>query len=498
MATLLRITGAKLVSPDRAPELIDGIDVWIADDRILALLPTGSPSPAPGPAETLSFSKALLMPGLVNAHTHSGSALLRGTNPGLPVDLYCLQAALRRAPKHMDEIRISVLLQAVEMQKRGITGTIDHFRHGALPSMDAIAAVFSAYQECGMRAAVAPMFDDKLYVDLLPVSRDQLPKETQKLWEEMRPPSADDYFQVMDDVVTQWGKQDRLRVLLGIEGPPRGTRRQFELAGKFVARHGIGVHTHLLEAKTQALAASRAGSLVEYLDQFGLVSPKSSFAHFVWCTESDIEICADRKVNIVHNPVSNLLFGSGIQPTAHLLEAGINVALGSDGAGGNPINMFEQAKFAALLSRISQIDCTRWITPQVALKMATVNGARALSDNEALGTIQVGAPADLVIIDMSSQTYTPLGDIWTHLVMYETGMGVNTVIIGGKIVVRNGRVTWINEADLLAEADALAARAKSEPSKQPEANPADRALFEPLILRLLEEPLDIDRFAHLH
>jgi 5-methylthioadenosine/S-adenosylhomocysteine deaminase len=501
MSTALRITGAKIADPEGATGLTDGTDIWIADGRIAALAPADAPAPAPvsGPYQTLTFSHAVAMPGLVNAHTHSASALLRGTNAGLPVDLYCLQAAVRRTPKLMDEVRICVLLQAMEMQKRGVTSVVDHFRHGGLPTIEAIAAVFSAYEESGMRAAVAPMFDDKRYIDSLPLSRTRLPAQTRARWGAMRPPAADDYFRIMAEVVAHWRGHDRLGVVLGIEGPPRGTQRLFELAGDFAARHGIGIHTHLLEAKTQAMTAPPDcnGSLVEYLDRFGLIGPKSSLAHFIWCNERDVARSAERGVNIVHNPVSNLLFGSGLQPTARLLGAGINVALGSDGAGGNQINLLEQAKFAMLLSRISQVDCSRWITARQALRMATRNGGAVIGEPGMLGVIRVGARADLVVIDMSSQAFRPLGDIWTHLVMYETGAAVDTVIIDGKVVVRHGRLTWIDEADLLAEADRLAARGRAESAQSTGAEATERAVFEPLVLELLRRPLAIDRFAHL-
>jgi 5-methylthioadenosine/S-adenosylhomocysteine deaminase len=241
------------------------------------------------------------------------------------------------------------------------------------------------------------------------------------------------------------------------------------------------------------LADAYGGSLVGYLDRFGLVSPKSSLAHFVWCNARDVELCAERQINIVHNPVSNLLFGSGLQPTARLLTAGINVALGSDGAGGNHINLFEQAKFAMLLSRISEPDYERWIAPRGALQMAARNGSAVMGETGNIGVIRVGAHADLMIINMNSQTYCPLGDIFTHLVMYENGAGVDTVIVGGRVVVRRGHCTWIDEAALLLEAKEMAKNAIPQ-----EPRPVDeRALMHPLILEALQRSLKIDRFAHL-
>jgi 5-methylthioadenosine/S-adenosylhomocysteine deaminase len=500
MKPLLRITGARIVTlDDDAPDPLDATDLWIADGRIAALLSAGSPPPADGPVETLTLSNALVLPGLVNAHTHSASALLRGTNPGLPVDLYCLEATTRRTPRMEGEIRVCVHLQATEMLKRGVTSVVDHFRYGAVPSAEAISQVFSAYAETGMRVAIAPMFDDKLYVDSLPLQRTQLPAPVRERWDAMRAPSADDYFAAMEEIVTEWRSHDRFKVLLGVEGPPRGTPRAFELAGAFAARHGIGLHTHLLEAKTQALMAPAdcGGSFVAYLDRFGLVNPKSSLAHFIWCNERDIALCAERQVNVVHNPVSNLLYGSGLQPTARMMEAGVNVALGSDGAGGNHISLFEQAKFAMLLSRISQADCERWITAPQALRMASRNGGAVLGEPDMIGVIRPGARADLVVIDMSSQAYRPLGDLWTHLVMYETGAGVDTVIVGGEIVVRHGRCTWVNEAELLAEADAMAAKTKAASTTNLAVAHAERAAFQPLIIEALQKDATLDRFAHL-
>src|SRR5205814_3417032 len=156
---------------------------------------------------------------------------------------------------------------------------------------------------------------DRRYIDSLPLDQSRLPAAIRERWNALQPPAADDYFAAMEDIIAESRKHERVQVLLGLEGPPRSTPRSFEMAGEFAARHGIGLHTHLLEIKTQALMASEyGGSLVAYLDRFGLVGPKSSFAHFIWFSERDAELAAERRVNIVHNPVSNLLFGSGLQP----------------------------------------------------------------------------------------------------------------------------------------------------------------------------------------
>src|SRR5271166_236902 len=152
---LLRITGARIAQLDEPASVLDSADLWIADGRILALLPAGAPAPVQGPVETLAFRNALVMPGLINSHSHSVSSLLRGCVGGAPLDLFVLDAQARRAPKPMRQVRVAVLLQATEMLRRGVTATVDHFRHAGLPTVEAVSAVFSAYQEVGLRAAVA-------------------------------------------------------------------------------------------------------------------------------------------------------------------------------------------------------------------------------------------------------------------------------------------------------------------------------------------------------
>jgi cytosine/adenosine deaminase-related metal-dependent hydrolase len=499
MAKLTRIIGARIAMPDDPPTIVDNTDLWIADGRIVALLPADAPAPMAGDVATLAFRNAVVIPGLINSHNHSASALQRGCIPGAPLDLFVLDAIARRAPRPMRQVRVAVLLQASEMLRHGVTGTVDHFRHAGLPTAEAVSTVFAAYEEIGLRAAVAPMYEDKRYIDSLPIAQADLPPEIRERWRASRPPAPEDYFAMMEEVAVEWRRRERVQLLLGVDGPQRCTPRLLELTGDFASRHGIGLHTHVLEAKTQALVAPAddGGSFVAYLDSFGLVGPKSSFAHFVWCNARDIEVAAERGVNVVNNPVSNLLLGSGLQPTARLLEAGVNVALGSDGSSGNPISLFEQAKFSMLLSRISQPDCERWITAPRALRMATAGGGAVLGEPGALGVIKVGAHADLAVIDLSKPTHRPLGNIWNHLVMYETGENVDTVLVGGEVVFRNGRCTRINEDDLFAEADTLAAadNAANEPFMAKARS--ERGAFQSLILKALQQSIATNRFARL-
>ena len=272
-----------------------------------------------------------------------------------------------------------------------------------------------------------------------------------------------------------------------------------ELTGDFASRHRIGLHTHLLEAKTQHLMAppEHGGSFVRYLDQFGLVNPRSSLAHFVWCSPEDVELAAERGVNVVHNPVSNLILGSGIQPLARLLRAGLNVALGTDGQSGGAVSILEQAKFASLLSRVANTDPRHWVDPRAAFRLATEGGARVMGLSGEAGLIEPGARADIALIDTTGAGWRLRGNVYSHLVMYESGANVRSVIVEGELVVREGRCTRVNEAELLEEAQAIAA-------EQSGANAGSLALAEQdaphvmkLLLEALARPAAPNRFAEL-
>jgi len=495
-----RITGARIAPLGPSHDILEGMDVWIANGLIAAINPVDdTPQFQPGTYQTLPFSNALVLPGLINSHSHSTSALLKGKSPGAPLDLFVMEAMSRRAARGMEDIRTIILLHAIEMLKHGVTGIVDHFRHNAIPSAEAIATVFNAYEEAGVRAVVAPMFEDKRYIESMPIEPARLPADVQERWRTKKPPAAQDYFAMMEEVADETRDSGRVKLMLGVDGPQRCTTGLLEMAGDFAARHDVGLHTHLLEAKTQALMAPPefGGSFVAYLDHFGLIGPKSSLAHFVWGTDRDIELAAETRVNVVNNPMSNLLLGSGLQPTARLLEAGVSVGIGSDGCAGHSMNLFEQARLSMLLSRISQPDCDRWMTAPQALRLATTGGAAVLGEPGKLGVVDVGAHADLMILDLNTRVYKPMGDIWNHLVMFETGESVDTVFVAGEICLSGGRCTRFNEEDVYDAAAELAARSNVDSVQSLTVTHGERCAFQPLITEALGRDLDINRFASL-
>jgi 5-methylthioadenosine/S-adenosylhomocysteine deaminase len=493
------IRGAEVLQ-DASREAAQRLDVWIEDGRIAALTEPAAAPQFHGEFEVIEGGGMLAIPGLVNAHTHSQSALLQGAVPGEPLDLFVIRAMARRAPRTRRIAYVGAALHAASMLKRGITGHIDHLRDGLLPTVEHVEAGLEAYRDIGVRAVVAPMYEDRMYLDSLPIDQQALPEDVRKRWQGARRAPPEEYFALMEHLVHRWrGKDRRLDVMLGVDGPQRCTPRLLELTGDFAVRHGVGLHTHLLEAKTQHLMAppEHRGSFVHYLDRFGLVNERSSLAHFVWCTDEDVALAAQRKVNVVHNPVSNLILGSGIQPAARLLAAGVRIALGTDGQSGAAVSILEQAKFASLLSRVVDTDPSRWLAPRAAFRLATQGGAGALGLAGELGSLTPGARADVALIDVTGAAWRPRGDVYQHLVMYENGSNVRAVLVEGELVVRDGRCVRIDEAALLDEAQDIAERQARENEPWLAAVDKDSAALRKQLLSALQRPSTANRFADL-
>jgi cytosine/adenosine deaminase-related metal-dependent hydrolase len=492
------ITGSRILPLGSDDSIIENVDLWIADGLIHSLLPTGAPNPTGLEHEKLQFDNAVVIPGLVNAHSHSGSATRRGQIPGDHLDLFLIEGMALRDRRTPREIRLVALYHAMEMIKSGVTGAIDHFRHGLLPNPEAVLALLSAYEEIGLRVAVAPMFEDTTYIDTLPLDRTALPKGHQSRWEGA-PAEPDDYFAALEAILSAWKGHGLAKLMLGVEGPQRCSQRLLEMTGAFAAQYNIGLHSHILESKTHAMmAAEECGkSQLRQLDEYGLVSPLSSFAHFVWGNDEDIALAAERKVNIVHNPVSNLVLGSGLQPTSRLLAAGVPVALGNDGSSTSGVSLFQQAKFAALLSRISNPDPDSWIMPAQALRMATNGGARTLNIGPDAGSIVPGAPADVTVVDLSGRAHRPLGDVRTHLVMYENGDGVDTVIVAGRIIMRNRRIALVDEEEIYREVEAIAREENLLNASVRQRAKEERPEYRDMIVGALRQDIGFSRYADL-
>jgi len=230
-------------------------------------------------------------------------------------------------------------------------------------------------------------------------------------------------------------------------------------AAELARKKNLPFHIHLAETKAQAVMGKQlyGTSLLQHLASLGVLRPNLSLAHSIWIDPADIELFAKSGATPVHNPASNLRIGSGLAKVKEFLAAGVKVGLGTDGSASNDgQNMFDALRLVALIHNQAGTDFNEWVTPVQALAMATRNGARAFGLNA--GALAPGKLADLVLLRRDTPAFTPLNDVMGQLVFCENGSGVDSVIVNGEVVVEGGRLTKVEEQEVLKLAEHARAR----------------------------------------
>ena len=464
MSSLYSIEGSTIITLDEKQSVIVDGEIWIENDKILFCGPKkvfeyqGSK-----PVKKIDGRNRIAIPGLVNGHVHSYGALLKGSVDALPLDAFMINAIASAGKRSPRDAYISAILGAIEMVSTGTTACLDHCSHRPVHTAEALDAIAQAYADVGMRASLAPMFSDLPFSETVPFEND-MPSEELTAWLPKTKPNIEAYFETVEEVLEKWAEHPLVNIMLGVDSPQRCSDNLLKKAGIFCNKHGIGNHTHLLEAKTQLIMSKIRDQrgFVKYLQDCGLAGPLSSFAHFVWCSREEIEAVEQAGATVVHNPSSNLILGSGIQPLLSLVDSGVPVALGTDGLNAANGSMFEKIRLATLLHRVTESDSDFWIEAGPMLRLATVNGARMLGAENKRGVLKAGQHADVVLLDSQSITYTPLGDPETQVLHYESGGSVREVFVSGKQIVENGEVSSIDKQSIFDEAIEISERLKRD------------------------------------
>jgi cytosine/adenosine deaminase-related metal-dependent hydrolase len=398
----------------------------------------------------------LVMPGLINAHTHSNQSVQRGAAPNLPLELWIGCVLYGDGPMAADDVYTAAAFQALELLRTGCTAALDHafLDVGDLPAQ--AEALMQAYVDVGMRAAVAPVVQD---LDYLTTVATGYAIETDAPEPMTSPRDAPTILAALDVFLTTWsGKHELLTPMVGPAAPQRCSDELLAGLADLVRRHGSAMHTHLLESKPQVLATqSRFGrSVVAHLDELGLLGAHASFAHCNWLDEAEYRTLARTGSVVVHNPITGIRCGSGLLPLQDLLDGGPAIALGADGSGASDgQNMFEALKLASLLHTLYG-DHRRWPQPERIWRIALSGGAAAL--RRPLGAIRAGAAADLVLLRADRHAVEDKDYLVRSLVVSETGDSVETVVVGGEIVLRERGSTRVDEAAIRAAAHELMGR----------------------------------------
>ena len=473
-------------------------DVLVVGDQIDAVAPELE---APAGATVVDCTDRLIMPGLVNAHVHSWEALFKGRYDNLPLELWMLLSYPILGVEPMSDrlVYLRTLLVGLESLRSGATCLLDDVIEMPTQSLSALDAVFRGYEDIGIRANCSGNIVNRPYIDSIPYIEEVLPAELLAEARAAAPRSVDDYLALSKEALSRYdGRAGRLRYVIAPSGPQRCTDDLFVAANELSRDHDTTFHVHVLETKMQAVTGREffGSTLVEYLDSLGVLSDRATLAHGIWLTDSDIARLGETGASVAHNPISNLKLGSGIAPWRALLDAGVNLGLGSDGLSSNDsARMFDVVKSAALLHKVTQPDYTTWPTADEVLWAATRGGAASARVGDQVGAIAPGRKADFLMLDLRSVNFTPANDIARHLVYVENGDSITEVWVNGQPVMRDGRCLLIDEEAVLEEVRELGGEYLQRFAKVEDANQVFEPYFRAIYQRCCSQPMDINRFS---
>jgi 5-methylthioadenosine/S-adenosylhomocysteine deaminase len=429
-------------------------DILIKDGEIVAI---GPDITAPKGAEIIEAADRLVMPGLVNAHTHSSETFFRGRYEGLPLELWLLYAyPLLMGPLLSHRmLYLRSLLLAMESLKSGVTLICDDFFDPPQHDHDRLAMVFKAYSDVGIRANVASAVMNIHPLDAMPFARELVPKGLQDQLDFGPMISAGAYIDYCKGAFEKFHQPNgRLRFMIAPSAPQRCSPELLQACSELARERHVPLHSHVLETKTQAVTGNEfyGKSLVSYMNDLGILNADLTIAHSVWVSEADIDLMGEAGCAVAHNAISNLKLGAGIAPIRRLLKAGVPVALGTDGVCSNDTaRIFDVMRVAALVQSGTGPHYQHWLTASETLRAATMHGARSAALGDVTGSLEVGKRADILILRMDTYAFTPLNDVRKHLVYAENGSSIERVIVDGVTVVRDNVFATINEAEILAE-----------------------------------------------
>ena len=441
----------------RNGRLVDGrqfngtrIDILIEKDTIVDVVPPNSQ--APENSTVIDAAGTLVLPGLINAHTHGDVSLAKGLGDRWTLELLLNASPLTSEDFLLQDKSLAARLAAVEMVLHGCTACYDLFSDFPTPSLDSLEAVGKAYTEVGMRVVIAPLMADRTFWQAVPGMIDTLPRNLKQKIEKIVTQPGDIVINAMRDAIIKWPyAQDPVYLGLAPTIPYHCDAAFFRSCRELADEFGVRIHSHIAESKLQAIVGQQlfGCSLTEHLDKLGVISSDFTAAHCVWLDTEDIQRLADRGACGAHNPTSNLRLGAGVAKTREMLNAGVGIGIGTDASTcSDALNMFEAMRMAAYVSRIHQPDPEYWLSAEDVLLMATEGSARALGLEKQIGQISPGFKADLVFLDDTAIQYTPLNNPVRQVIFHENGSGVRDVMVGGKFVVRNHRPTGLNYEDL--------------------------------------------------
>lgn len=433
----LIMEGDYVVTMDADRPIMENGAVAAKGGLIVAIGPAGEIEARYSAAELLPGDNRIVMPGLINGHTHAAMTLLRGVADDRALmdwlNNYIFPAEVEFVDA--DFVRTGTELACWEMIRGGTTTFVDMYYFP-----DVVAAVV---ESCGLRAMVSATVIDQRSPDA---------------------ENATDSIKKGLGFIARWkGRNSRIMPIFGPHADYTLDAAQLRATRDAANEAGVPVSIHVSESPFEIQYSKDTFGMtsIDFLDSIGFFDGPTIAAHVVWPTETEIPILVERKVGVIHNPTSNMKLASGISPVTKMLRAGVRVGLGTDGAASNnDLDMWEEMRLAAFLQKVDRMD-PEVLSAQTALTMATSGGAEAIGLSDQIGALGIGMKADVIQVSFDDVHFVPVYDVVSHLVYVADEQDVVSVVVDGKVLMRDKAMLTIDTARVAAEAKALGARIKA-------------------------------------
>ena len=431
---LIVVNGTILTMDPAQPRIEDGA-VAISEGRIVEIGPAAAFTGRPA-GRRIDARGGIVMPGLVNCHTHAAMTCFRGIADDLPLETWLNEHIFpAEAELDADVVYWGTLLACAEMIRSGTTCFCDMYLFEE--------SVARAAKDAGMRAVVGEVLYDFPSPNYGPIEAG---------------------FAYTRQMAARWKDDPLVSAAVEPHSPYLCSPSLLEEAARISSEAGIRLVVHVAETRAEVdrSLAERGLTPVQYLAEVGVLSERLLACHCVWLDERDIELLYEFGVKVAHNPESNMKLASGIAPVPEMLDAGICVGLGTDGcASNNDLDLFGEMDTAAKLHKVNTLDPTVVGAKQV-LEMATCEGARALGLSAVTGSLTPGKRADLIVVDTDRPHMTPLYNPVSHLVYAARGSDVSTVVINGKPVMEDRRLLTLDLEEIRRAVSSIARRVRRQ------------------------------------
>jgi 5-methylthioadenosine/S-adenosylhomocysteine deaminase len=426
----LLVLGGTIVTMDQTRRIIEDGGIAISNGRIVGIGSRAEIERDYTSRQRVSATGKVITPGLINGHTHIPMVLFRGLADDLDLQEWLTKYIFPAEAKNVTEefVRVGARLGLAEMIRGGTTTYCDMYYFE-----DAIA---DETAKAGVRGVLGETIID------FPVADNKTNEQG---------------MAYVEKFVAHWKGHDLIIPAIAPHAPYTVSEQHLKAARAFADRTGVPIVTHISETKREVddSVKAKGASPVAYLERIGFLNDHVIAAHMVWPQGTDIAILKRRGVGVVHNPQSNMKLAAGVAPVPKMMAEHVLLGLGTDGAASNnDLNMWEEMDTVAKLHKVFTGD-PKVISAQEAFELATIRGAQALHLEKQIGSLETGKRADLLVIDRDTLNQIPLYNVYSDLVYATKASDVETVIINGRVVMRNRRLLTLNETAVKNDARAF-------------------------------------------